>query len=62
MQENIFDDNWLEKLNEVHIEMHKIADHLYEAYQQEKIDEARDGLKDMQIAFVKMTNVLDEWE
>ncbi len=42
--------------------MHKIADHLYEAYQQEKIDEARDGLKDMQIAFVKMTNVLDEWE
>ena len=61
-QEKIFDDNWVEKLNEVHIELHNMADHLYHTYQQGKIDEARDGLNEMQMIFVKMTSVFGEWE
>jgi len=61
-QEKIFDDNWVEKLNDVHLELHTIAHYLFDKYQQGRLDEARQGLNEMQTVFVKMTNVLGEWE
>ncbi len=57
-QEQLFDTEWLIKLNESHNLMHNIADNLFDLYQQGKLDAARDGLKDIDLAFKNIHNLL----
>ncbi|NOQ16600.1 MAG: hypothetical protein GQ581_06035 [Methyloprofundus sp.] len=58
----VFDASWVEKLDEVHLKMHELADEIFSIYQQGQVVEARVKLKEMQIVFDKMTNILGEWE
>ncbi|BCG65343.1 MAG: hypothetical protein methR_P3174 [Methyloprofundus sp.] len=61
-KEQVFDASWVQKLDKVHLKMHELADEIFSIYQQGQVVEARDKLKEMQIVFDKMTNVLGEWE
>ena len=61
-KEQLFEENCLEKISEVHKSIHRIADDLLNQYQQGKIDAARDGLKEFRATFEKMSNVLEQCE
>jgi diguanylate cyclase (GGDEF)-like protein/PAS domain S-box-containing protein len=57
-QEQLFEEHSLEKLDEIHQSIHSIADDLMNKYLKSEIDAARDGLKEIQIAFEKMNIIL----
>jgi len=61
-QEQFFEEKWLNKLDEVHNTMHDIADDLFNKYQQGQIQEARQGLKDLEMAIEHLGNVLGQCE
>jgi len=56
----LFEDEWLEQLNETYILAHDKANDLYNEYQQGNIDAARDGLKDTQASFHKLKNFIND--
>ena len=57
-QEQLFEEHWLDKLDQVHESIHCIADDLLNKYQQGEIDAARGGLKALQIVFEKINILL----
>jgi len=57
-QEQLFEDHWLDKLDELHQSIHYIADSLKNKYLQGEIDAAREGLKELRIVFKKMSIIL----
>lgn len=61
-QEQLFDEIWVKKLDEEHVLMHNMAEDIFHIYQEGRVDEAKHKLKEMQINFEKITNVLGEWE
>lgn len=61
-QEHFFEDNWIKQLNDVHESMHNIADNLFDQYHQGNINSAREGLKEIQQVFEKMSNILGQCE
>jgi len=60
--ERVFDAVWLEKVDKVHTEMHGIANEIILLYQENKHNEARQGLPALELVFDKMKQVLGEWE
>ena len=61
-QEQLFDENWLIKLDEIHNTMHDTADDLFHTYQKGEVVNARECLKDLQIAVGNMNNILGQCE
>jgi len=61
-QEQLFEDKWLNKLDDAHNTMHDIADDLFNKYQQGQIQEARLGLNDLEIAIEHLGNILGQCE
>jgi len=58
-QEQIFEEEWLENLNQAHEQMHNIGIVLSDKYLEGNIELARDGLTDIQLAFEKINHVID---
>ena len=61
-QQQIFEENWLQELNDVHDVMHAIANDLFKKYQQGYVELARAGLLDLKAAIKKMTEVMERCE
>ena len=61
-QEQLFKENRLIRLIEVHDLMHDIADDLFHTYQKGEIDNAREGLKDLQITIENINSILGQCE
>ena len=61
-QQQIFEENWLQELNDVHNVMHAIANDLFKKYQQGYVELARAGLLDLKAAIKKMTEVMERCE
>jgi len=58
MQEQLFEDTWINKLDIAHESMHYIADDLFKKYQQDNFTEARGGLKQFNEAIMKMSTII----
>ena len=58
MRAQLFEDSDLKQLKKTHEKVHLIADGIYRNYQVGQINEARNGLKDLHIAFDEMSAVL----
>ncbi|RKZ97670.1 MAG: diguanylate cyclase [Gammaproteobacteria bacterium] len=61
-QEHLFKQNWLDKLNAVHDEVHHIAYELLLSYQEGEVETARNGLDKLQIVSGKMNKLLDQYD
>jgi len=61
-KEQVFDADWISKLEKVHAEMHALSNDIVLMYQDNKRDEAKQHLPELKLAFEKMTQVLGEWE
>jgi len=57
-QEQLFEEKWLDRLEQAHGEIHCIAHELQVQYQQGDLEQARDNLAELKVAFDKMSNVL----
>jgi len=56
-QDYLFEDKWLNKLDEAHNTMHNIADDLFNKYQEDQIQKARSGIKDLELAIKHLSIV-----
>ena len=54
----LFEAKWLDRLQQAHEEIHRIARNLLATYQQGHVKKARDGLDELNAAFDNMSNVL----
>jgi hypothetical protein len=61
-QEQLFEENWLNKLEKIHHSIHDIAGNLFKQYEQGKINSARNGLKEIQQVFNKINQILGQFE
>ncbi|NOQ17598.1 MAG: EAL domain-containing protein [Methyloprofundus sp.] len=61
-QDHLFDENWVNKLDAVHLLMHSTAGSIFDKYKQGQIGAARQELDELRVSFAKITNVLGEWE
>jgi len=61
-QGKLFEEQWIEKLETVHDEMHDVTDALFDKYQQGDIESARENLNLFQIAAENMLNILGQCE
>ncbi len=61
-QEQLFEESWLIKLEDVHNAMHDIADDLFKKYHAGDITNARDGLKDINQAVDNLISLLGQPE
>jgi len=61
-QEQLFDNDWLIKLDESHNLMHNIADNVFDLYQQGKLDAARTNLKNIDLAFKNINILLNHYQ
>ncbi|NOQ17599.1 MAG: PAS domain S-box protein [Methyloprofundus sp.] len=59
-QEQFFEDNDLIQLEKAHNAMHDIADDLFSKYQAGKIDRARGGLQELQVAVMQVSEILEQ--
>ena len=59
-QEKLFDEKELELLSQVHDEMHVIANHLHNEYQNGNLSEARAGLVGLQKVYIQIGEVLEQ--
>jgi len=57
-QDQLFESNWLNKLDNTHEALHKIANDLYDKYQHGDIDAAREGLKEVRTTYNKLNSIL----
>ncbi len=55
----MFDGKGLELIQQAHKKVHLIANALFIKYQEGKLDEARNGLVELQVIFDDMNTVLD---
>jgi diguanylate cyclase (GGDEF)-like protein/PAS domain S-box-containing protein len=62
IQEQLFAENWLEKLTKAHATMHYVADEILNQYQQGKIDSARNGLINFRKSFDRICNYCKQSE
>jgi len=61
-EEQLFEDKWLNKLDDAHTTVHNIADDLFSQYQEGQTQEARLSLKDLEIAIEHLGNILGQCE
>lgn len=61
-QEQLFEERWLERLEQSYDYIHSISNDLYDKYQKGKFGAAKDGLIDIRRAFDKMNDVLQQCE
>jgi len=61
-QEQLFDDNWLKKLDDSHSALHYIADDLFKKFHEGEIDQARDGVKDIETVLEKIGSILKQYQ
>jgi len=59
-QEQLFDEKWIIKLDGMHNTMHYVADDLCKHYQQGKVENVKEGLKDLVITFEKINSLLEQ--
>ena len=57
-QEQLFDDQWLQQIDEAHDSIHSIANHLFSHYQKGEIDVARNGLNELKTAVENLVKEL----
>jgi len=57
-KEQLFESNWLNKLDNYHKTLHEIANDLYNKYQHGDLDAAKEGLKEIRTTFNKLNNIL----
>jgi len=57
-QDSLFGDRWLTEFEQVHHEIHQIANDLLLKYQDDKQEEARSGLSQLRICFDKMDRLI----
>ncbi|NOR68644.1 MAG: hypothetical protein GQ532_02920 [Methylomarinum sp.] len=60
--QQLFDESWLDKLDQIHNLMHQLAHDLMNKYQAGDVSVARDGLSELRIIFEKMNMVLEQFE
>lgn len=61
-QQSLFKNDWFTKLIKAHNYMHDIADHLFKQYQRGELNLARKGLKDIEIAFSNIKQLLHNYK
>jgi len=58
-QEGLFEEQWLNKFEQSHNDMHTIAEYLFDKYQAGKLDDARKGVAKLKSAFASMLEILE---
>lgn len=61
-KEQLFEETWLKKLDDVHHSIHDISDNIFKQYNQGKIDFARNRLKEIQQVSNKINQLLEQCE
>ena len=61
-QEQLFEEQWLNKLDEAHELIHRCAEDLFKHYQKDDLVTAREGLEEIRVLFDKMNIVLAQCE
>ena len=61
-QEQLFEETWLKKLDDMHHSIHDISDNIFKQYNQGKLDFARNRLKEIHHFSKKINQLLDQCE